>query len=114
MIRIPVKSLPGFIGEYPPLGVSDVPSVPVLSTPADGGTVAHADFAPTWAASRRATSYDLQTATDSGFTTGVVTTSVAALTHSPGLSAGTYYWRVRAKNRAGVSAWSAGRSVTLT
>ena len=114
MIRIPVKSLPGFIGEYPPLGVSDIPSVPVLSAPDDAAEVAHAAFAPAWAAARRATSYDLQTATDSGFTSGVVTTSVAPPTASPGLSAGTYYWRVRAKNRAGVSAWSAGRSVTLT
>lgn len=114
MIRLP-QLFPGRLGELAFLGGrNQLPSAPALATPADGATVGHLAFNPTWTAARRALSYDFQSATDVSITTGVVTTNVAALTLAPGLSAGTYYYRVRARNTFGVSAWSAIQSVILS
>lgn len=99
----------------PPLETNETPGTPALLTPADNATVAHAAFAPTWSAAIKALSYDFQKASDSGFTTAVVTTNVKALTISPGLAAGTYHWRVRGVDRYGQpGAWSAGRTVILS
>ena len=61
--------------------------------------------------------YDVQYATDSAFTAGVVTTAVnnANSLNVSGLTAGKkYYWRVRGKNTAGSGAWSGTADWTNT
>ena len=60
------------------------------------------------------TSYDIQIATNSGFTAGLVTANVATLSKNfTGLAPGTNYWvRVRANNAIGSGSYSAATSFT--
>jgi hypothetical protein len=91
--------------------------VPVLASPANNALVTTTptfDWANVTVPSGMAfDKYEIQIATDAGFTAPVVayTSGVTASQYTPGapLTAGTkYYWRVRAWNGAGVnSAWSA-------
>ncbi len=85
------------------------PPVPVPIAPADGAI--HQPLTPTisWNSSAGATSYHLQVATDSLFTTLVVNDSVLTTTSRQvaALQEQTkHYWRVRARSFAGVSAYS--------
>jgi fibronectin type 3 domain-containing protein len=87
----------------------EVPSPPTLLSPTNGATEVSTNPTFSWIASRGATSYQLQVATDSGFTqvvfnqNGIAGTSqVANGLHGGGL----YYWRINATNTAGTSPWS--------
>jgi aqualysin 1 len=85
------------------------PPTPALSSPASGATSVSIPATLSWNASSGATSYGLQVATSSSFTTTVYNTSGLTLTSASvtGLSAGTtYYWRVNATNASGTSGWS--------
>lgn len=86
------------------------PGAATLSSPANGST--NVSTAPnlTWNAVSGAATYDIQVATDPGFTsvvrsaTGLTGTSY---TPSPALDADTvYYWRVRASNACGNGAYT--------
>ncbi len=83
-----------------------------LTSPADAGTGVGLNPVLGWDADSNATSYDVEVATDSGFTaivsSGNVTTnsySVSSLNQST-----TYYWRVKPKNSCGEGSFSAAYS----
>ncbi len=93
------------------------PTVPVLSTPANGACYAPAStVALDWADSTDLPSpggtgvqnYDVEVASDAGFVTIVASATVVASTYTtPALGAGTYYWHVRARDNVNnVSAYS--------
>lgn len=90
-----------------------VPDIPILVSPADGAMNQPVNVLLLWGSASGATSYGVQVATDSGFTSLVFNqSSLAGLSISPsGLMCGTtYYWRVNASNSAGTGGWSATRS----
>jgi hypothetical protein len=69
-----------------------------------------------WSGVSGASSYEVQVATDSGFTTIVVSMTGLTVTHwtvTPALSRGTtYFWRVKAIDACGQGPWSATRTFT--
>lgn len=84
------------------------PTVPSLTTPANAATNQALSTTLTWAAATNAATYTVQTATDAGFTTNLTTNSVSATTYNAtGLTQNTqYFWRVKAVNGCGESAYS--------
>lgn len=83
-----------------------IPATPSLVSPLNGSTANPTSPVLTWHVSARATSYRIQVADDSTFTSVVLddSTLVDTIRVVPGLSnASVYYWRVRAKNHVG---WS--------
>ena len=88
-----------------------VPDAPVLISPADSASAVAITPTLTWGASSGATAYAVQLSPGAAFDSAVITGSTAAqttFTVSGFLANNTgYYWRVRAHNSAGVSAWSA-------
>jgi hypothetical protein len=86
-----------------------LPSVPVLSSPADLATEVALNTTLSWNISTSATEYQAQVSTVADFTTTIIdqdhitATSVQAYGLSPVMH---YYWRVRAESAAGNSAWS--------
>jgi archaellin len=92
-----------------------IPTMPVHVSPADGATnVAIASVTLDWSDITVATGYDWQYSTDPAFLTGVVSGSVVSSTANIGPLANgtTYYWRVRATNVAGNSAYTTAWSFT--
>lgn len=100
------------------------PSTPSLVAPASGALVAGPSPLFDWGNSTLPAGttfdhYQIQVATDSGFTTLVHDLNIAGITNSQDNTAvltpaTTYYWRVRAFNTAGdYSAWSTVRSVKI-
>ena len=90
-----------------------IPSAPVQGSPADAATAVSLTASLSWNAAANATSYDVQVSTVLSFATTVINRSNLTATSSAlsGLTNGAvYYWRVRAKNVAGTSAWSSIRS----
>ncbi|WP_174256976.1 PepSY domain-containing protein [Myxococcus xanthus] len=93
-------------------------AAPTLSSPADGATGVGTSAALDWSDVPSAATYEVQVATDSAFTN--VVRSATALTASawtvtPALSSSTpYYWRARAADSCGTSAYSTARSFTTT
>ncbi len=92
------------------------PDSPVLTMPVDGATDVALLPSLAWNASANATSYDVQVATDAGFSnvissgagiTGTNFTPAASLT--PG---NLYYWHVRGSNACGSGKYSAAFSFT--
>ncbi|MEM6644756.1 MAG: hypothetical protein AAF730_00740, partial [Bacteroidota bacterium] len=81
---------------------------PTLLTPSDNATDVSTNPTFTWSAVANAASYQLQVSTNSSFSSGLLTRTPLVPTFSfTGLSASqTYYWRVRAVNPAGTSAYS--------
>ena len=71
-----------------------------LSTPVNNATTLNTTLNLTWAAATNATMYDVQVASDSGFTNIVATGTTATTNYSvTGLNQATdYYWRVLPKN----------------
>ena len=60
-----------------------------------------------WTLSTNSTSYDIQIASDSGFSSLLVDTNVSKTSYEYTFNAdGTYYWRVRGENSLGNSAWA--------
>ncbi len=90
------------------------PDVPVLASPADAATNVGMPALLRWRTADRATGYRLQVATSNTFASGVVLddSTITDTTKSVNGLAGktTYYWRVSARNGAGVSAFTAARS----
>ena len=91
---------------------SVLPEVPTLDQPTAGETETSLTVLHQWSTSLRATSYELQIATDSGFTSLVTTvTGITATYYSYTFASdGTYYFRVRATNGSGSSAYTSGRT----
>lgn len=91
----------------------DVPAVPVLATPAHASVDQPVSLNVTWNAVPETDSYHTQVSTDSLFSTIVADQSGIAATSFAlnGLTTSTmYYWRVRAVNVSGASAYSSFRS----
>jgi hypothetical protein len=93
------------------------PSPPVLTTPANGATSVPVNPTLSWLNSAGATSYHVQVATNSLFSSivsdqaGVGGTSLQI----PGLSANAqYYWRVSATNAGGSSSYAGPRNFLTT
>jgi len=97
--------------------VNDDPSagVPTLNSPANGASGTGTEIFR-WSTSANALTYEIQIASDSGFTSVITTvTGLTATYYSYTFTtSGTYYWRVRATNNLGSSAWTSGRSVVET
>jgi subtilisin-like proprotein convertase family protein len=86
-----------------------------LVSPANGATAVSATPTYNWNALSGASSYDIQVATDAGFTTIVTSTNVATNSYvqNPALSNNTtYYWRVRGVNGCGAGTYSSTFSFT--
>lgn len=91
------------------------PPTPTLASPANGATSVPLTASLTWNASAGASSYRVQVSTVADFSVIFKDSIVAGATSMtlPGLAVnGSYYWRVRAQNASGNSAFSAGRSFT--
>ena len=92
------------------------PGVPSLISPVNSAANVALTPALDWSDVSGATSYDVQVATDSGFTNVVRSASALASstwTVSPALGNSTvYYWRARANNSCGSSAYSSAFSFT--
>ncbi len=92
------------------------PGAPSLTSPANGAT--GVSYTPTfqWSAASQASAYDLEVATDSGFTNIIYATTVSGTSHKIALSLSsltTYYWRVSADNTCGGGSNSATFSFTV-
>ena len=100
-----------YVGNY----ASPAPLAPVLQTPIDNSASVPTSPVLQWSRSSSATSYHVQVALDAGFTSLVVNDSTVSDTTKAlsGLAfQSLHYWRVRAKNSAGASAFSATWSFT--
>ena len=90
---------------------NDVAQV-TLSSPADAAETNQTALTLTWNAGYIGNTYELQVDDSSSFDSLFYTTTTESLSASvSGLSAGTWYWRVRAANTYGTTGeWSATRS----
>jgi predicted secreted protein len=96
--------------------ISAKPPAPALAAPLTG--LITRDNTPefSWSSANDATSYEIDIAKDSAFTSLVHTgNSGSALSYTaPVLLDGKYYWRVRGVNRFGsAGSWSASRTITI-
>jgi hypothetical protein len=91
-------------------------AAPTLSAPANGATGVSPTAALDWTDVAGASGYEVQVATSSAFTTIVASNTALTASNwtvSPALSPNTtYYWRARAKDSCGTSAYSAAFSFT--
>lgn len=91
------------------------PAIPTLDSPANGASGTGTETFR-WSTATNATTYEIQIASDSGFTS--IITTVTGLTKTyytyTFSSSGTYYWRVRSTNGLGSSSYTSGRSVVET
>jgi len=86
-----------------------VPIAPTLSLPSNGSTSVSVLPTFSWSAVSGATTYRIQIATSSSFTTvlGDNSLSATSISVTNALASGTkYYWHVNATNSAGTSTWS--------
>jgi len=93
--------------------ISTPPASPVLSSPANNALGVSTNPTLTWNTAARATSYTVQVSTDSNFSSIVVNDSgITNLSYviNDLSSFSLYYWRVRAINAVGPSAWSGIRN----
>ncbi len=94
-----------------------LPATPILNSPGNGIRNASTNIAFSWNPAAGAATYRLQVTTDPSFSTRVfddstLTTTIRAVTSLAYNT--TFYWRVKAKNPAGSSAWSSVWSFTTT
>jgi hypothetical protein len=93
-------------------------AAPTLVSPANGATGVATSAVLDWSDVTSATRYEVQVATDSAFTNVVrssTTVTPSNWTVTPALSSATgYFWRVRAADSCGTSAYSATSSFTTT
>jgi len=92
------------------------PGAASLASPADGES--GVGLAPTyqWSAASQADEYDVEVASDAGFTNIVDSASVTGTSYNAQTalsSLTTYYWRVRATNTCGIGSWTSGSFTTL-
>jgi len=88
-----------------------LPGAVTLTTPADAATEVVTMPTLSWNASTDATSYDVQVATDAGFTllhSDLPGVAITQATVGPLNNKTSYYWRVRGVNGQGIGDWSAG------
>jgi len=91
------------------------PAVPPLISPADGATGVALNPTLSWSAVSFASSYRIQVATDSGFSSVILDQTQTSTSAAPSLAVSTtYYWHVRAQNATGNSAYAATRSFTTS
>lgn len=96
-------------------GSASPPSPPTLNSPANNAVSQPTTLTLKWNASSGATTYHLQVATNNTFTAKIFDDSTLTGTSKqigPLANNTSYFWRVRAKNEAGTSAWSAVRKFT--
>jgi hypothetical protein len=89
--------------------ITSVPAIPRLKYPLPGASDILLDPTLIWQAAERATSYHLQLAADSTFSSEIVFDGALADTtwRLSGLTPGRrYFWRVKAQNALGESGWS--------
>ena len=94
---------------------SGVPAAPTLVSPANGATAVALQPTLTWNAAAQATGYDLQIATDAGFSNVVYSASESTTSHDVTMQLDPetlYYWRVRGTNLCGNGPSSAVWSFT--
>lgn len=93
-----------------------VPGAAALASPANGAANQSARPTFLWAAASQGGTYQIQVATDAGFSTIVIDESgitETEYTHDSDLMTNTaYWWRVRATNACGAGSWSAAWSFT--
>jgi len=105
-------------GQFAPMQSFTVVTTPAqvtLIAPADSATSVAINPTLTWNTASGAATYELDIATNNGFTTGLQQFTGLAETSKvlTGLSNGqTYYWRVRAVNAGGNGEWSDVRTFT--
>lgn len=96
--------------------LQNVPDLVNLSEPANGSTDAQLTQNLSWQAVNNVNGYEVELATDAGFSNIVAQTSdFAGTTYLPGvvLDQGTeYFWRVRGNNACGTGDWSTTSSFT--
>lgn len=95
--------------------IATVPSAPPLSSPSNTATSQPTTLTLTWGTSTGATKYHPQVSTTSAYTTVVVNDSTLTGTSrlvGPLANSTMHYWRVRAGNSAGWSAFSGNWSFT--
>ena len=91
------------------LTAQPVPAAPAVFSPVNGATGASISPTLVWDTSSGAARYELELATDSAFTSIVLSDSTLTSTSrtvGPLVNSTTYYWRVRAKNTSGTSDWT--------
>lgn len=91
------------------------PNSPTLSSPADAAIDRPTSLSLSWSAASGAITYHVQLSTSAAFSSLVLEDSALSGTSrsvGPLSTSTTYYWRVRAKNSGGTSAWSSTRSFT--
>jgi hypothetical protein len=88
--------------------VPAVPGIPALSLPTNGTAGLATSLTLYWGQSSSATSYILDVSTSSGFSTTLLSRSIATTSASvTGLAPGTtYYWQVAGVNSTGQGYWS--------
>jgi hypothetical protein len=93
------------------------PQAPVLSLPANAGTVDLVRPVLSWLRVADATAYEIQLALDSSFNEPLImsgtTTATAYTVPAPLAQGGTFHWRVRAQDKAGNWGASAARSFNV-
>jgi hypothetical protein len=103
-----------FIFAYPDM--AQIPYTPTILAPADQSQVNQtAPVTLMWEPQGLVTSFDLQVATDAGFTNVVNTNNLfSGSCVLQNLSTNTlYFWRVRANDQAGTSAWASASFTTV-
>ena len=110
--RVQAKNAGGVSAWTNPWGFMTIiaePQTPTLTAPTDGTTGLSLTPILTWSTVDGTATYHVQVSTSNTFTTVVIedSTLTSASKALSGFTNGTqYYWRVRAKNAGGVSAWT--------
>jgi hypothetical protein len=90
------------------------PTAPALSSPAHQTRTPDDTPSFTWDSVDSGATYQLQVADNPGFSAPAIDVDTAETTHTATpMSAGTYYWRVRATTACGASDWSSVWEVTI-
>jgi formylglycine-generating enzyme required for sulfatase activity len=120
--RVRAKNANGVSGWTSPWSFTtippSIPSVPTLVSPANGSTIQSLTPTLDWSTVSGATAYHVQVSTSNTFSVIVSqdsTLSADSMKVKAGVLASgtTYYWRVRAKNSAGVSSWTSPWSFAI-
>ncbi len=91
-------------------------ATPSLFAPSNGASVPDTSATLSWNTAQNASTYTVQVATNSGFSTTVASLSgISGLSTPIGnlVSSTTYFWQVNSKNTIGTSSWSAVWSFTM-